>query len=164
MYIMIICHWAILHYNMSFTTIGGRSDGGFWWFSCTFWRSRKKLSNSPKLSCGFKLVITRLQLRSTCVPGPFSPSSWDTLLARLVAEILRGWVQMMNPWPPLPEAIRSCDHKYKVNINQLSCISLELWFNTSHEFCVIHKGRLGDLSSCSVTRSSTVNTSADYLS
>ena len=32
MYIMIICHWAILHYNMSFQVIAGRSDGVFWWF------------------------------------------------------------------------------------------------------------------------------------
>ena len=32
MYIMIICHLAILHYNMSFKTIAGRSDGVFWWF------------------------------------------------------------------------------------------------------------------------------------
>ena len=31
-YIMIICHWAISHYNMSFKTIVGRSDGVFWWF------------------------------------------------------------------------------------------------------------------------------------
>ena len=29
MYIMIICHWTILHYNMSFKTIAGRSDGVF---------------------------------------------------------------------------------------------------------------------------------------
>ena len=31
-----------------------------WWcflmISCTFWRWRKNLSNSPKLSCGFKLL------------------------------------------------------------------------------------------------------------
>ena len=33
MYIMTICHWAILHCNMSFQTIAGRSDGVFWWFS-----------------------------------------------------------------------------------------------------------------------------------
>ena len=32
MYIIVICHWAILHYNMSFKTIAGRSDGVFWWF------------------------------------------------------------------------------------------------------------------------------------
>ena len=32
MYIMIICHWAILHYNMSFKTIAGRSDGVFFWY------------------------------------------------------------------------------------------------------------------------------------
>ena len=32
MYTMIICHWAILHYNMPFKTIAGRSDGVFWWF------------------------------------------------------------------------------------------------------------------------------------
>ena len=30
--IMIICHWEILPYNMSFQTIAGRSDGVFWWF------------------------------------------------------------------------------------------------------------------------------------
>ena len=29
---MIICHWAKLHYNMSFQIIAGRSDGVFWWF------------------------------------------------------------------------------------------------------------------------------------
>ena len=29
-YIMIICRWAILHYNMSFKTIVGRSAGVFW--------------------------------------------------------------------------------------------------------------------------------------
>ena len=32
MYIMTICHWAILHYNMSFQTIAGRSNRVFWWF------------------------------------------------------------------------------------------------------------------------------------
>ena len=29
---MIICHWAKLHYNMSFQTIARKSDGVFWWF------------------------------------------------------------------------------------------------------------------------------------
>ena len=29
LYIMIICHWAILHCNMSFKTIAGRSDDVF---------------------------------------------------------------------------------------------------------------------------------------
>ena len=29
---LIICHWAILHYNMSFKTIAERSDGVCWWF------------------------------------------------------------------------------------------------------------------------------------
>ena len=29
---MIICHWAMLHYNMAFKTIAGRSDIVFWWF------------------------------------------------------------------------------------------------------------------------------------
>ena len=32
MYIVIICHWAILHCNLSFKAIAGRSDGVFWWF------------------------------------------------------------------------------------------------------------------------------------
>ena len=55
MYIMIICHhWAMLHYNMSFQTIAVQVWRGFLMISCTFWRSRKNLSNSPKLSCGFK--------------------------------------------------------------------------------------------------------------
>ena len=29
LYIMIVCHWAILHYNMSFKIISGRFDGVF---------------------------------------------------------------------------------------------------------------------------------------
>ena len=33
MYIMTICHWAILHYNVSFQTIAGRSNTVFWWFN-----------------------------------------------------------------------------------------------------------------------------------
>ena len=66
MYIMIICHWAILHYNMSFQTINWRK---VWWcflmISCTFWRSRKNLSNSPKLSCGMRTSRSRqCQLKS----------------------------------------------------------------------------------------------------
>ena len=32
MYIMIICHCAILHYHMSFKTIAWMSGGVFWWF------------------------------------------------------------------------------------------------------------------------------------
>ena len=54
MYIMIICHGAILHYNMSFKTIAGRSDGVFWWFPALSEDQAKKLLNSPKLSCGFE--------------------------------------------------------------------------------------------------------------
>ena len=53
MYIMMICHWAILHYNMSFKTIAGRSDGVFWWFPAVSEDQDFLLSNSPKLSCGF---------------------------------------------------------------------------------------------------------------
>ena len=33
---MIICHGAILHYNMSFKTIAGRSDGVFWWYPALY--------------------------------------------------------------------------------------------------------------------------------
>ena len=54
MYIMIICHWAILHYNMSFQTIAGRSDGVFDDF-LYFLKIKIFLSNSPNLSCGFKI-------------------------------------------------------------------------------------------------------------
>ena len=57
---MIICHEAILHYNMSFKTIAGRSDGVFWWFPALSEDQEKTLLNSPKLSCGFnnKIVVT----------------------------------------------------------------------------------------------------------
>ena len=54
MYIMIICHWAILHYSY---VIPNNCRKVWWCFlmiSCTFWRSRKILLNSPKLPCGFK--------------------------------------------------------------------------------------------------------------
>ena len=50
---MIFCHRAILQYVIQ------NNCTKVWWcflmISCTFWRSRKKekLSNSPKLSCGF---------------------------------------------------------------------------------------------------------------
>ena len=54
MCIMIICHWAILHYNMSFKTIAGRSDGVFSWFAAFSEDQEKICMNSPKLSCGFK--------------------------------------------------------------------------------------------------------------
>ena len=54
---MIICHGAILHYNMSFKTIAGRSDGVFWWFLALSEDQIVFLSNSPKLSSGFKLTF-----------------------------------------------------------------------------------------------------------
>ena len=54
MYIMIICHRTILHYNMSFKIIAGRSDGVFWWFSALSEDQEEKKLNSPTLSCGFK--------------------------------------------------------------------------------------------------------------
>ena len=53
MYVMIICHWAILHYNMSFKTIAGRSDGVLRWFPTLSEDQEKNCQNSPKLSCGF---------------------------------------------------------------------------------------------------------------
>ena len=54
MYIMIICHWAILHYNMSFKTIAGRSDGVFWWFPAL---SEDQEEKKPKLYCGFNCIF-----------------------------------------------------------------------------------------------------------
>ena len=50
MYMMIICHWAILHYNMSFKNNlqEGHLMVFFWWFSCIFWSREKILLNSPK--------------------------------------------------------------------------------------------------------------------
>ena len=43
MYMMIICHWTILHYNMPFQTIAGRSDGVFWWFPALSEDQEKKI-------------------------------------------------------------------------------------------------------------------------
>ena len=43
MYMMIICHWAILHYNMSFKTIAGRSDGVFLMISCRLSEDQEKI-------------------------------------------------------------------------------------------------------------------------
>ena len=31
-YIGIFCYWVLLHYNMSFKTIAGGSNGAFWWY------------------------------------------------------------------------------------------------------------------------------------
>ena len=62
MYIMIICHWTILHYNMPFQTIAGRSDGVFWWFPALSEDQERNLSNSPKLSCGFNKIIELLSI------------------------------------------------------------------------------------------------------
>ena len=68
MYIMIICHWAILHYNISFKTIAGRYDGVFFIYliSCTFLKIRD-LSNSTKLSCGFNLFTLIYLLDDLCI-------------------------------------------------------------------------------------------------
>ena len=42
---------------MPFQRIAGRSDGVFWWFPALSEDQEKKLSNSPKLSCGFNLYV-----------------------------------------------------------------------------------------------------------
>ena len=49
MYIMIISHWAILHYNMPF-------DGVFWWFPALSEDQEEKLSNSQNYLVALKLV------------------------------------------------------------------------------------------------------------
>ena len=61
MYIMIICHWAILHYNMSFKTIAGRSDCVFWWFSALSEDQDFFCWVHQKLSCGFNCRKSRLR-------------------------------------------------------------------------------------------------------
>ena len=68
---MIICHWAILHYNMSFKTIAGRSDGVFWWFPALSEDQKNKLSNSPKLSCGFNPIETIVAFMRRAIALPF---------------------------------------------------------------------------------------------
>ena len=56
LYIMIICHWACIALQYVIQNICRKVWRCFiFMISCTFWRSRrKKLSNSPKLSCGLK--------------------------------------------------------------------------------------------------------------
>ena len=48
-----------------------------WWcfliISCTFWRSRKKLSNSPKLSCGFNIEYLQHDFILTKLPTKYEP-------------------------------------------------------------------------------------------
>ena len=44
---------------MSFKSIASGFNGAFWWVWSTCWRSRKKLTNLPKLSCGFNHEIIR---------------------------------------------------------------------------------------------------------
>ena len=60
---MIICHWAILHYNMSFQIIAGRSDGVFWWFPALS-EDQEKFVEFTKLSCGFK-TMSKHELKFT---------------------------------------------------------------------------------------------------
>ena len=70
MYIMIIClgQYCIRICNSKQLQEGLRLWWCFLMISCTFWRSRIFFpSNSPKLSCGLKLVKLKLKARnSTC--------------------------------------------------------------------------------------------------
>ena len=52
-YIEIFCYWVLLHYNMSFKTIAGGFNGAFLWYGPLSQDREKKLTNLPKLSCGF---------------------------------------------------------------------------------------------------------------
>ena len=55
-----ICHWCSLKIALQYVIQNNYRK--IWWcflmISCIFWRSRKFLSNSPKLSCGFNPFIT----------------------------------------------------------------------------------------------------------
>ena len=61
MYKIIIYHWAILHYNMPFQTIAGRSNGIFWWFPA--------LSEDKEKNCrihqNYLVALTKIWKKST---------------------------------------------------------------------------------------------------
>ena len=74
-YIMIICHWAIcIQYVMPNNC--RKVWWCFWWVPALSENQEKKLSNSPKLSCGFKttrrtlssmkLIVELIHVYSTC--------------------------------------------------------------------------------------------------
>ena len=92
---MIICHWAILHYNnMSFKTM----QEGLMVFSEDFLHflkiKKKKKSNSPKLSCGFKGILIAMQLQLTGRNPVRETRSWRTPLR----EAVWGCVRLSASW------------------------------------------------------------------
>ena len=78
-----LCHWAILHCNMSFQTIAGRSDGVFWWFCA--------LSEDHNFFCqihqNYLVALTRL----VCIESYFRSNDGTATLTlkRLVGGPLR---------------------------------------------------------------------------
>ena len=84
----IFCYWVLLHYNTSFETIAGGFNGALHCFLMvwsTFWRSRKNLTNLPKLSCGFKcpLFLAYFIFLIDFCNCPSRPRRWqDSSIAR----------------------------------------------------------------------------------
>ena len=122
MYIMIICHWAILHYNMIFKPIAGRCDCVFWWFHALSEDQEFFLSNSPKLSCGFNihdingLDIYKCIYATALLPACISTANCWTILS-FVSIFHRSWLRGSECWS-------SC-------VTTTSCAPVVCWRPTS---------------------------------
>ena len=138
MYIMIICHWAILHYNMSFQTFAGRSDGVFWWFLALSEDQEKNcLSNSPKLSCGFKL--------NKC--HPYQAMASDApLRSHWTMDILVPFLHL--PFRALIKecAPEKCGLALKVMKFKAWCISYQSLYSCKEHCIIVPQDRFTDIS------------------
>ena len=118
MYIMIIWHWAILIYNMSFKSIVRKSGGVFWWFPAL---SEDQdfffFFYSPKLSCGFNMSTLEWQLAAAgnataCTQFARSCSKGICLNQH---PVVRGVAKEM---PVTPEEVTS--HFYSVFVTMIN--------------------------------------------
>ena len=104
-YVVLICIYSFIivknvtqHQRniLPFKTIAGRFNLCFLIIYCTFWRSRKSLSSSPKLSCGFKLVSIHVYEWDLFVVWKLSVSAFPPQLT--LAIWTWDWLNSWNSW------------------------------------------------------------------
>ena len=82
-----------------------------WWcflmISCTFWRSRKSLWNSPKLSCGFKLGVL------FCMKTAFYP-----FLSSFGSSLQPQWSAAGHSHTGLPDHLLGCPDGHPDRVNR----------------------------------------------
>ena len=130
MYIMIICHWAILHYNVI------PNDFRKVWYcflmiSCTFWRSNCWIT---KLSCGFKdtpKILGNEQLADEL------PSSRQIRLGRSLW--LKNWLSAelhntQNMYIVMPRPMESCLYALRGFLSAIRTCSVGPGYATDRNF------------------------------